>query len=408
MAGESVVVKLTASSVEAQRAGEKRRIVWDSILKGFGLRIEPTGRKVYILRYRPNGGGRREVARDLTIGPHGEMTPQEARKAAEKALAMVRLGKDPAAEKAARRAARTFADMVEHYLERYAVDAQLRPATITQARDVLTHHALPVLGRMKVADVRPADVRRMHAAAHERSGRYAANRTLAYARKIFSLAIAAGERLDNPAKGVRAYPEDRRERYLSEAEAARFFKVLETLPDQRAADALRLLLLTGARVSEVLEARFDQFDLEAGVWMKPSAHTKQKRTHRLLLDGPMLDIVRKLRAADPFGVWLFPGRWPDRPRVDLKVPWAYVRKAADLKGVCLNTMRHSHASFLVSEGVPLSVVGRALGHTQPATTARYAHVADHVQRDAMGWLGRRMAALAAAPSGEVVGLAKSG
>jgi integrase len=257
---------------------------------------------------------------------------------------------------------------------------------------------------MKVADVRTPDVRRVHAAAQEVAGRYIANRTLAYLRKLLSLSIEAGERLDNPAKGVKPYPEDRRERYLSEDEAARFFKALETLDDPDAADALRFLLLTGARRSEVLGAPFSQFDLDAGVWTKPSAHTKQKKTHRLYLEGPALELVRRRRAADPFGVWLFPGRDRARPRADLKRPWVRVRDAADLKGMMIHSLRHSHASFLISAGVPLAVVGRELGQTQAATTQRYAHVADQAQREAMAQVGAKLAALAERPVGAVVDL----
>jgi integrase len=405
MKAGSDAVKLTPSTVEAQQPGDKRRIVWDSVLKGFGLRIEPTGRKVYVLRYRANGGGRGEASRDLTIGVHGELTPHEARKAAETALATVRLGGDPAGAKAARRAAKTFAQMVTHYLEDYAVTAALRPATVAQARQVLTAHALPVLGRMKVADIKPSDVRRVHAAASGKAGRYVANRTLAYTRKVLSLAVEEGERPDNPAKGVKAFPEDRRERYMSDAEAVRFFKALDALEDQRAADALRLLLLTGARLREVLNARFDQFDLEEGVWTKPSAHTKQKKLHRLVLDGPALAIVRGLRKADPFGAFLFPGRNGSKPRVDLKHPWGEVRTAADLKAFPLHALRHSFASFALSTGAPLAVVGRGLGHTQAATTQRYAHVADDAQRQSMGMVGRKLAALADSRPADVVDIA---
>lgn len=396
--------KLTKTVVDQEAPGKARRIVWDEALKGFGLRIEPTGRKVYFIRYRANGGGRGETARDYTLGVHGALTAEEARKLAKAALAKVGQGLDPAGEKAARRAAKSVADMAAHYLDRYAKDAGLRPATIRQARLVLEAHVLPKLGRMKVADVRTPDVRRVHAAAQEVAGRYIANRTLAYLRKLLSLSIEAGERLDNPAKGVKPYPEDRRERYLSEDEAARFFKALETLDDPDAADALRFLLLTGARRSEVLGAPFSQFDLDAGVWTKPSAHTKQKKTHRLYLEGPALELVRRRRAADPFGVWLFPGRDRAKPRADLKRPWVRVRDAADLKGMMIHSLRHSHASFLISAGVPLAVVGRELGQTQAATTQRYAHVADQAQREAMAQVGAKLAALAERPVGAVVDL----
>ena len=398
----SQLVKISKSVVDESAPKAKRYVVWDGLLPGFGLRVEPSGHKVYFVRYRPNGGGRGETKKDFTIGKHGLVTADQARAEAKNALSIVRTGGDPAGAKAQRKAAKTVADMIEHYLKHYAVDSQLRPSTIRQARLVFENHVLPKLGKTKLVDVKPADVRRVHAATNEASGRYMANRALAYLRKVFSLAIEAGERIDNPAKGVKSFPEDKRERYLSDDEAARFFKAVDGLEDQNAADALRLLLLTGARRGEVLGARFDQFDLDAGVWTKPSAHTKQKKTHRLILDGPALEIVRALRAADPFGVFLFPGKDRSKPRADLKRPWESVRTTADLKGITIHSLRHSHASFLISVGVPLAVVGRGLGHTQAATTQRYAHVADQAQREAMAMVGRKLSGLAQRSGAEVV------
>jgi integrase len=400
----SGVVKITKTVVDESTPKAKRYVVWDGLLPGFGIRVEPSGHKVYFVRYRANGGGRGETKKDFTIGKHGLVTADQARLEARDALAITRVGGDPAGDKAERKAAKTVGDMIKHYLECYAVDAQLRPATIRQARLVFDNHALPKLGKMKLVDVKTADVRRAHAGAHETSGRYVANRMLAYVRKVFSLAIEAGERSDNPAKGVKSFPEDKRERYLSDDEAARFFHALDGLDDQNAADALRLLLLTGARRGEVLGARFEQFDLDAGIWTKPSAHTKQKKTHRLILEGPSLDIVRAIRAADPFGVFLFPGKDRTKPRADLKRPWEHVRVAADLKGVTVHSLRHSHASFLISVGVPLAVVGRGLGHTQAATTQRYAHVADQAQREAMAMVGRKLSGLADRKAGDLVAL----
>lgn len=396
--------KLTKVQVDQLQPKQKRYVVWDGELSGFGVRVSPTGHKGYVAVYRPNGGGRRETLRWLSIGTHGTLTPEQARKSAKKKLAAAELGADPAGELKEKRLAKRFRDVVNYYLDEYSVQARLRPATLRQARALLVTHAIPLLGAMRAGEVKAADIRRLHNTVYEASGRYQANRTLAYVRKVFSLAIEAGERVDNPAKGVKCFPEDKRERFLSDDEAARFFKAVDGLDDQNAADALRLLLLTGARRGEVLGARFDQFDLETGVWTKPSAHTKQKKTHRLILDGPALEIVRALRASDPFGVFLFPGKDRSKPRADLKRPWESVRTTADLKGITIHSLRHSHASFLISVGVPLAVVGRGLGHTQAATTQRYAHVADHAQREAMAMVGRKLSVLAERGVADVVAL----
>ena len=399
--------KLTKSQIDQLEPMKRRYVVWDSELSGFGVRVSPSGHKSYIAVYRPNGGGRGEAVRWLSIGAHGILTPDQARKAAKQKLAAVELGADPAGELQERRLAKRFRDSVEYYLNEYAVQARLRPSTIRQARALLIDHALPLLGAMRVSEIKPANIRRLHSAVHDVAGRYQANRTLAYVRKVFSLAIEAGERTDNPAKGVKSFPEDKRERYLSDDEAARFFHAVDGLDDQNAADALRLLLLTGARRGEVLGARFEQFDLDAGIWTKPSAHTKQKKTHRLIIEVPALDIVRVIRAADPFGLYLCPGKDRTKPRADLKRPWEQVRRVADLSGVTVHTLRHSHASFLISVGVPLAVVGRGLGHTQSSTTQRYAHVADQAQREAMAMVGRKLSGLADRGVATVVALPKT-
>ena len=159
-----------------------------------------------------------------------------------------------------------------------------------------------------------------------------------------------------------------------------------------------------ARRNEVLKASWDQFDLEAGIWLKPSAHTKQKRTHRFELEGPAIELLRQLRRADPLGRFLFPGRSREAPRADLKRPWDWVRNEAGLEGVKLHDLRHTLASYMASNGVPLAVIGKALGHTQAATTTRYAHIADSSQRRATAAVGEIFTELAGRLPADIVKL----
>ena len=394
--------KLTKRVLDRLEPTAGRYIVWDDDLIGFGVRVEPTGRKSFIARYRAGDAGRKAPLRQVTVGSYGKLTPDQARAEAKSILAAAELGSDPAQDRRERRQAKTVADLADHYLEDYAKSVGLRPSTVRDASGVLSRYALPRLGRMAVVEVSPADIRRTHMATADDGGRYQANRTLAYLSKLFSLAIEGGLRQDNPCRGIKKLPEDRRERVLSEAEVTRFFAALADYPDQGAADALRLLLFTGSRLNEVLKATWREFDLAAGVWSKPSAHTKQKRVHRLELDGPAIELLRARRAQDPLGQFLFPGRSREAPRADLSRPWRWLKVRADLKEVKLHDLRHTLASYMVSSGVPLAVIGRALGHTQAATTARYAHVADSSQRQAVNAVGKLFAELGSRPSADVI------
>ena len=171
---------------------------------------------------------------------------------------------------------------------------------------------------------------------------------------------------------------------MSPAEVERLVKVLVEWPDRESANAIMLALLTGARRNELLLATWDQFDLEAGVWVKPSAHTKQKRTHRVPLSPRALELLTSMRAEQPFEVFVF----PTRAKLGIRTPWERIRAAADLDDVRFHDLRHSYASLLVNDGVELLTVGRLLGHTQMQTTARYSHLADETLREATGRVGR--------------------
>ena len=401
------VERLAKRTLDALEPTDARYTVWDAELKGFGVRVEASGRKTFVVRYRAEGGGRRAPLRQVSLGTFGQLTAEQARKMAKDTLAAVRQGDDPAQDRRAKRVAPDMGEAIRFYLEDYGRVAKLAPTTLRDARNVLTRFAVPAIGNIKVAELTTADVRRLHRATLDAASPYQANKTVRFVSKAVSLAIEAGQRDDNPCRAVKPFPEEKRERYLSEDEAGRFLAALDRYPEQRAADALRLLLFTGARLQEVLRASWAQIDLDTGVWTKPSSHTKQKRTHRLDVAGPALDVLREMRKADPFGQLLFPGKTQDVARSDLNRPWAWVKREADLQSIRLHDLRHSLASFMVADGVSLPVIGGTLGHTQPQTTARYAHVANSTQRDAMAAVGHRLVELGKRPAAKVVKLDKA-
>ena len=201
--------------------------------------------------------------------------------------------------------------------------------------------------------------------------------------KMFNLAIRWEYRADNPVTGLVFNPEPPRHRYLTEDEIRRLTAVLADHPNRRCANVIRLLLLTGARKGEVMKATWDQFDLEGGVWTKPSSHTKQRREHRVPLSAAVVALLRGIREGQPrFCRFVFPGDPPDHALTEISTFWEGVRRKADIPDVRMHDLRHTYASILVSSGLSLPIIGALLGHTQPQTTARYSHLFDHPLREA--------------------------
>ena len=204
-----------------------------------------------------------------------------------------------------------------------------------------------------------------------------ANRVGEVLRKMFSLAITWGWRTDNPAAGFKKRVETARERFLSHEEIAKLAEVLDSAMDQRAAGIIRICMLTGARVGEVRQAQFEQFNLELGVWSKPAATTKQRKVHRVPISADVAAIVRQRALVVPRGnPWLFPGDVPGQPVKEIRRFWMMVQREANLPDVRIHDLRHTFASLLVSGGASLEMIGKLLGHSQMQTTLRYAHLMD--------------------------------
>src|SRR5205807_1000008 len=212
------------------------------------------------------------------------------------------------------------------------------------------------------------------------------NRVLALLSRMCSLAIEWHWVSHNPAQGVLRFHEDRRERWLQPEELLRFIKALNAYQHQNVADALRLLLLTGSRKSEVLNAEWSMFDLQQGLWTKPSSHTKEKQIEHIPLSVQALELLTRVKEQSDGTGFLFPGL-NGQPRTTLRVAWSKICKAAGLTNVRVHDLRHSYASYLVSHGVSLHLVGKLLGHSQAQTTQRYAHVAHQSLRDASNLFG---------------------
>jgi integrase len=227
-----------------------------------------------------------------------------------------------------------------------------------------------------------------------------ANRILACCSTMFALSVVpkAGETLPwrnavlgNPCKGIERNREEGRERFFSQTELAR---ISDALVEYRGpgGDCIRLIMLTGCRPNEAMRARWSEFDGEPGYWIKPSSHVKQRKTHKLPLNPPALELVDRLRKKRNKSEWVFPGDVPGQHLAVLWHAWYTVRDRAGLeKGARLYDLRHSFASIGAGGGLSLSIIGRLLGHTQPRTTQRYAHLADDPLREAAVKIGNVIA-----------------
>ncbi len=289
--------------------------------------------------------------------------------------------------------------------ERFIADhlPKLRPKTREEYEAIITTKVLPAMRHLKVDAVTFSDVDDLHRKI-SKTAPYRANRMSNVLSKMFTLSMRWGWRTDNPCVGLERNQEQKRHRYLSTAELTRLTTALAEHLDQQAANIIRLLLLTGARRGEVLGARWDQLDLTIGVWVKPGSTTKQKTLHRVPLSAPAMQLLVDLRhqAADD-ATFVFPSHGETGHRTDIRKNWKALCKAAKIKDARLHDLRHTYASMLVSSGLSLPIIGSLLGHSQPATTARYAHLADDPLRAATERVG---AIITGKPSGDIVKINK--
>lgn len=388
--GETSRKRITAQVVAALKPpAAGNRVVWDTDLTGFGARITAAGAVSFVLRYVLNGRERR-----YTLGKHPDLSPGAARERATVLRGRVAAGEDPMEARRDARDAATMGELCDDYLERHARPKK-RPKSVKGDEQLIRLYIRPRFGSRKVSAIGRRDLDELHQSlkAHP----YQANRLIALLSKMFSLAVSWGWRLDNPVKGIERFAEDRRHRWLSGDELGALGKALKAYPDKRFSDAMQLLTLTGARSGEVRNATWDQFDLARGVWTKPSHHTKQKKTEHVPLSGEARLLVARLRdqALKTLGdedklrefPFLFPGSDKGKPLGDLNGAWRAICKEAGIRGARIHDLRHTYASHLVSGGHSLPLVGRLLGHTQPGTTQRYAHLADDPLRKATDEFG---------------------
>ena len=409
--------RITKRTVEALPSGLRDSFLWDTEIPGFGCKITPKGGRIYLLQYSRNDRDHR-----VTIGRHGvEFTAEQARNEARRLRGLIASGGNPALERSRNRALPTVAELGQRYVEEYARPHK-KPSGFAQDRRNLENHIIPLIGSLKVSDIEREDVTRVmrdvaagKTAKDEktklqgrrivRGGQIVANRVHALLSKMFELAEdwkyrPAGS---NPCRGAKRFAEHKIERFLSFDELSRLGAALAAaeegrllldadvpkaaVPEKRkrggrkrtgsrvenpyAVAVIRLLLLTGCRLGEILELKWSHVEFERRLLLLPDSKTGAKTVY---LSEPALQILKRIPRIDG-SPHVFPGKCTSEPLRSIRKPWEHICRAARLSNLRLHDLRHSFASVGAARGLSLPMIGALLGHSQPNTTARYAHLA---------------------------------
>jgi integrase len=400
------VSKLTKRVVDALRPDPIRDVFkWDAgdgALKGFGVRVKPSGIASFLIQYR-NKEGR---TRRLVLGRIGELTPDEARRIAADKLKEARTGGDPSAERHAARAAITLSELCDLYVA--DAEGRIKASTLAMDRSRIECHVKPLIGRRTVAALKRRDVERFQAdvaagkTAKPRKekgrggkgsgGRGVAARTVGMLGTILEFAKRHGMIVDNPARGVRRFPDNKRRRFLSLHELAALGAAMRRATadaeNRTGVAALQALLLTGCRRSEILALPWAWLDMKArcirfeetksGPQLRPIGAAAVKQ----IAAQPRLDECE----------WVFPADRGDGHFMGLPRVLARVCARAGLEGVTVHTLRHSFAATAAELGFSELTIAGLLGHTVPGVTARYAHVPDSALVAAADRVSERIAA----------------
>ena len=421
--------KLTKRTVDAIEPSLRDTFLWDTEIPGFGCKVTPKGARIYILQYSRSGRDYR-----VTIGRHGvEFTADQARNEARRLRGLIACGENPALSRSHERSIPSVAELGARYLEEYARPHK-KPSGFAQDQRNLQNHIIPLIGALRVSEVERQDVARVmrdiaagKTARDEktklqgrrivRGGEIVANRVHALLSKMFQLAEdwkfrPAGS---NPCRRAKRFLEHKVERFLTAEELARLGNALDAAksgrlvinpeakaPERRkrggqrkvgprsenprAVAAIELLLLTGCRLGEVLNLRWSDIDFERRFLLLPDSKTGAKTVY---LSEAAFRVLRGIKQHEGCA-YVFPGKRSTEPLRSVRVPWTHICKAARLDNLRLHDLRHSFASVGAASGLSLPMIGALLGHSQPNTTARYAHLAASPLHEAADEIGVRI------------------
>lgn len=370
--------KLTKRLVDAAKGPESGQVfLRDDELRGFAVRITP-GSKSFIVEREIHGRVRR-----MTLGRYGVLTVEQARDKAREKIGEIASGKDPVNEQRQRRKSITFGELEQLYLERHAVHKKSASNDVGMLKNWLSDWRPRRLNTITRSDITTQHAE-IGAAGHTTS----ANRMVALVRTMFNLASDWGHHPGpNPASRIKFFKEVKRDRFVRPDELPRLWRALQNEPNPYVRGAFFIGLLTGARRSEVLGMKWEDLDLTQGLWRIPD--TKAGRPHTLPLPRLVVDELRKLPRLEG-NPYVFCGRWGRKNLNNVSKPWQRIRKEAGLNDVRIHDLRRTLGSWLVAAGASLPLIGKALNHSQPATTAIYARLQLDPVREALEENAARM------------------
>ena len=377
------VGKITSRSV-AQFKGEpgKESYLWDTEVKGFALRVSPSGKRVYIYKFRTPDGRRR----NRKIGDETALTAEAARKAVKVWVSSRAQGK-PILNAKAKVQSITVRTLCDLYIEDYA-KLHKKPKSVEEDTRYIERDIKPALGHKALSEVGSKDIVKLKSSFANTPVK--ANRVLALLSKIFNLAEQweYREPNTNPTRHIRKFKEEPRERFLKPDELERLAEVMldaevNQWTSQPVIDAIRILQMTGARLREVLNMRWDYVDLQAGQIHLPDSKTGRKT---IFLSNKAKRYVGniKRKADNPY---VFPGQREGSQLINIQKPWRLIRERAKLADVRIHDLRHTYASLAVAQNLSLPIVGKLLGHKSSKSTERYAHLYTDVMANAANKVG---------------------
>lgn len=348
---------------------KKKIDYYDTAIKGFVLEVRNNGGKTYALRYQDEHGGQRQYK----IASYGDITFDKARKEAQRLRSQVTLGGNPMGEKVEKRAVPLYGELAVQHL----AHAKTYQKSYDTTERTMNNHIVPKWGKSRLTDISPQAVAQWLA---EKAQTGLAPATVEKIRVVFGRSFELAKQWGmagsdkNPARGLPRKPiNNARERYLNAAEVVRLMDAVEASRNPQLKYIVELLLLTGARVSELLNAEWKHVNLERRTWLIPTSKTGKPR--HVPLSQPAIDVIGKLpRFTDcPY---LLPNIETRKPFVSIKHSWHSARDEAKLPGVRIHDLRHSAASFMINAGIDLFAVGKVLGHADHKSTMRYSHLAN--------------------------------
>lgn len=388
-------ISLTQTSVAKLPMTGKDYRVFDTKVPMMNVRVSTRGVKTFYFCYRDQT--RRQ--KWYRIGRADAITVEQARIIARRVQAEVDQGADPLAERQTSRTEPLMSDLWDAYLTQHAIPKK-KASSVKEDERLWRLHLGSAFANEPVRSLSLAAIRALHA--DKRSTPGAANRILALLSKMLSFAVENEWRETNPCPRVKKFPENAKERYLSNHEVTRLWRILEGDHDQCAVTAIKLLLLTGARRGEVLAMEWSDLKLagDSPTWTLRKGNQKGERDRRADFVRPLgpdtvriLDRWRQSQVVSSVR-WVFPSdRKPGAFRSEIKFAWHRIRKAADIEDVRIHDLRHSYASLAINAGVPLEAIGATLGHKDIRTTMRYAHLSDETRRTAVDAVDRSVSAL---------------